>query len=320
MNGVRDTGQHRADLAAGTGAAADLLDHLAQRRAHDHLADAAVRRVEPVTVHTIVPGDSSVPSVRNQSAPRAMMRGDVGERLDVVDQRRRRVGVAVGTGHLDVGRQAAAGADVGRRLDDLVARPAGTAARCAGTDSGRRSSRAARSPRRRGTRSGLRRRSISTPSAQPAAVDLVDRGRRRAPTSAANERFVATMIWSAPTARARDQRALDHLVRIVPQDRAVLEGARLTFGRVDDHRGALEVGAVVAHGAPLAAGREARRRRGPAGPEASMIGDELVGRRGPGRRRDRVPPRAFTYSSSDVDRRRKQHPVHKRHARSLPNR
>ena len=33
------------------------------------------RRVAPVTVQTIVPGDSSVPSVRNQSAPRAMIRG-----------------------------------------------------------------------------------------------------------------------------------------------------------------------------------------------------------------------------------------------------
>ena len=32
------------------------------------------RTVEPVIVHTIVPGDSSVPSVRNQSAPRARMR------------------------------------------------------------------------------------------------------------------------------------------------------------------------------------------------------------------------------------------------------
>ena len=33
------------------------------------------RLVDPITVHTIVPGDSSVPSVRNQPAPRAMIRG-----------------------------------------------------------------------------------------------------------------------------------------------------------------------------------------------------------------------------------------------------
>ena len=33
------------------------------------------RRVLPVTVHTMVPGDSSVPSVRNHAAPRATMRG-----------------------------------------------------------------------------------------------------------------------------------------------------------------------------------------------------------------------------------------------------
>ena len=33
------------------------------------------RRVLPVIVQTIVPGDSAVPSVRNQSAPRLMMRG-----------------------------------------------------------------------------------------------------------------------------------------------------------------------------------------------------------------------------------------------------
>ena len=33
------------------------------------------RRVLPVTVQTIVPGDSAVPSVRNQSAPRLTMRG-----------------------------------------------------------------------------------------------------------------------------------------------------------------------------------------------------------------------------------------------------
>ncbi len=32
------------------------------------------RRVFPVTVHTIVPGDSSVPMVRNQAGPRATMR------------------------------------------------------------------------------------------------------------------------------------------------------------------------------------------------------------------------------------------------------
>ena len=33
------------------------------------------RRVQPVMVHTIVPGDWSVPSVRNQEAPLSRMRG-----------------------------------------------------------------------------------------------------------------------------------------------------------------------------------------------------------------------------------------------------
>ena len=49
-----------------------------------------------------------------------MMRAHVGERLDVVDQRRRRVVVVAGPGHLDVRGQTAAGVDVGRRLDDLA--------------------------------------------------------------------------------------------------------------------------------------------------------------------------------------------------------
>ena len=69
------------------------LDDLAERSAHGDLADAGVRRA---TAHRaeIVPGDSSVPTARNQSAAFGEAPGHVRERLDVVDERRRRVGAA----------------------------------------------------------------------------------------------------------------------------------------------------------------------------------------------------------------------------------
>ena len=38
-------------------------------------------------VAIVVPGDSAVPIERNQSAPSSTIRGHVGERLDVVDER-----------------------------------------------------------------------------------------------------------------------------------------------------------------------------------------------------------------------------------------
>ena len=68
------------------------------------------RWVDPVTVQTIVPGDAGVPTSRNQDGSVGEDPGDVGQRLDVVGQRRRRV--AGGAGHLDIGRRAVAVAEL----------------------------------------------------------------------------------------------------------------------------------------------------------------------------------------------------------------
>ena len=116
---ARDTGEHGADLTTGPGAAADRFDDLAQRRSHDDFADTTVDRRTRHRAH-----DRSRRFRRSLGAEplRAARQDprDVRERLDVVDQRGRRLGVGIGSGHLDVRRQAAVGADVGGRLDDLA--------------------------------------------------------------------------------------------------------------------------------------------------------------------------------------------------------
>ena len=62
--------------------------------------------------------------------------------------------------------------------------------------------------------------------------------------SVVNDRLSATMTWSAATARGRDQRTFEHLVRVGAQDRPVLESTRLAFGAVDHHRGRLELAPI----------------------------------------------------------------------------
>ena len=85
----------------------------------------------------------------------------------------------------------------------------------------------------------------------------------------------------------RDQRALENLIRIVAEDRPVLERPRFTLGRVDHDRGALELGAVVAHRPPFASGRESGA--------TEMMSSALRSRAA----ERPVPPLAFSYSSSE---------------------
>ena len=74
----------------------------------------------------------------------------------------------------------------------------------------------------------------------------------------------------------RDERAFEHAVRIVAEDRAVLECPRFAFGRVHHDRRSLELRAVVPHRAPLATRGE------PGAPAAAETGgvdlrDDLIG-------------------------------------------
>ena len=142
-------------------------------------------------------------------------------------------------GHLDVRRQPA----LRRRRRPWSRRPrprrVGTAGRCAGTAGGRRSPRAAPSPRRTGTRRGLRtprsptRRASRRPASRRSA-------RRSRSASIANRRFSATITLVGPDGASGDGSALQHLVRVEAQDRAVLERARLALGGVDHDGGRLE--------------------------------------------------------------------------------
>ena len=265
---VRDAGQDGDDRAAG------------QRRRRRscsitsrsgvpimNSADARLAARCPVTVHTIVPGDSSVPSVRNHEPPRAMMPGTLA-RVSTLSTR------AGGASVVVVGPAISTWLDwplplarVGGRSRPPRRRPGGRAARCGGRGSGRRSSRAAPSPRRRGTRRAPRTPTSSMPSA-PARPPRPRRpprapGRRRRP----NERLSPNDDLVGADGEGGDERAFDHLVGVEAQDRAVLERAGLALGPVDDHGGAARSpSALAAHRAPLDVGREPGARRGHAGP------------------------------------------------------
>ena len=75
--------------------------------------------------------------------------------------------------------------------------------------------------------------SMVTPSVQPAAATSSIAVCRRV-AFAFERRFQAEDDPVRPDGRRGDERALDRLVRVVPQERPVLERARLAFGRVHD--------------------------------------------------------------------------------------
>ena len=72
-----------------------------------------------------------------------------------------------------------------------------------------------------------------------------------------------------------DQRAFEHLVRVVAQDRAVLERARLALGAVD-HDGRRDFRRRVrAHRPPLRAGREAGAAAAAQAGRLELVDDRL---------------------------------------------
>ena len=84
--------------------AADLVDHVAQRAYPSAPRRRRRATVDPLTVQTTVPGDVGRADRAEPVGPVGQDAGDVGERLDVVGQRRRRAGAARRAGHLDPGR------------------------------------------------------------------------------------------------------------------------------------------------------------------------------------------------------------------------
>ncbi len=93
------------------------------------------------------------------------------------------------------------------------------------------------------------------PFGPPDALDLGDCGAE--PVDFDRERLLGPHDDLIRADRScRDHRAFEDAVRIVPQDRTVLEGARFTLGRIHDDRRPFGLRRVVAHRAPFASGRE----------------------------------------------------------------
>ena len=154
----------------------------------------------PLTVHTTVPGARSVPTSRNQAAPNRMMPGT----LASVSTFWASAGGARESGP-PVASSTCAGRPLPLSTSSSVSTTSSTPRRHGGAIRGNggrpstTSSSAVSSPKRYSA--GPSSTSIATPSHQPAASTSVTASRRRA-TMSVNEAFVATTIWSAPTAWA----------------------------------------------------------------------------------------------------------------------
>ena len=242
---IGDPGHRRDETAPQDRPSPQLVDDGAQRRAHRHLTDRAARRRAGDRAHDgprrLGRADRAEPfrSVDEDA-------GHVGDRLGVVDERRR--GDRVGARHLDAGRR-------GRAVARPRRRRGGTAARAEGRAPVPRAPRAAPSPRRTGTRRAL-------PAPRPRCPRSIPRRRSRPPLLAARR-------ISSPKLRLQcdhdpistdgvggDERAFEHAVRVAAQYLAILERSRLTLGGVDDDRCGEQWRCVGRDGAPLAAGRE----------------------------------------------------------------
>ena len=260
MSRVGDAGQHGA-RSSRPGRAPPPSVSITSRSGVPivELADAVRAASRPLTVHTIVPGDSSVPTLAEPV-------GALGRRCRArwrASRRCRRASggasvVVAGAGHLDVRRQPAARVDVAGRLDDLVdaaaVRRRDARERVAAVDHleqrGLLAVEVLGRPlehfdsRRRRVQPAL---SISSIAARTRSVSIVNDSLHRDDDHGA-----------APTAERGDERTLEHAVRDRPQDRAVLERARLTLGGVHDDRRRLRRRTGWRRPCATCAGRKAR--------------------------------------------------------------
>ena len=114
---------------------------------------------------------------------------------------------------------------------------------------------------------------------------------------------MATMTRLAPTAKRRDERALQHPVRVPAQDHAVLERPRLALGRVHDDRRRGGLGRVGGHGPATCARSGSPHRRARAAPtpgsrRSPRPARSAPPRAAPARRRRRRPPSAWRTDSA----------------------
>ena len=181
-----------------------------------------------------MPGDFSVPKLRNQSAPLTMMCGRVAERLDVVDQRRALVEALVRReGRLET-RVAALALE---RVEQRRLLAADVGARAAVDDEAAREVRVEDALARVAARVGL-----ADGGVEDVRLGLV---------------LAADVDERVPCARREgaDQHALDQLVRVLVHQLAVLEGPGLGLVRVAAQ---VLLGVAVGKEARLLAHREPR--------------------------------------------------------------
>ena len=268
---VRDAGQHSGDPAAAARSAADDLDRFAQRGTERHLADAVVLH-RAADRHDNRAGRSFG---TDGSEPVRALREDrrqVRHRLEVVDERRRQLVAAFGRRQLERARR-------GRTVADLVD-PVTPRWR----DAGERLAPVDHFEQRRllaveiGIGSEL---DVDGHAVGPAGRhDLVDR-RLQARAFTFERRFQAEDDPVRPEGRRGDERAFDCLVRVVPQERPVLEGARFAFGRVHDDGCRQLRRAMTEHRSPLHARGEPGAAPSPE-PGGLDLGDHGFGTHVPG--------------------------------------
>ena len=209
----------------------------------------------PVIVPTIVPGDSGGADRAEPCRALGDDAGHVGQRLDVVDECRRRERLVVGTGHLDIGGQATARRPRLRRSRRPRRRPDGTEAR-----SWKRGSAVEHFEERGLLAVEVLARALDDRHLHfiaPARLrDLVDRCPQ--PRDLGREPRLGRHDHRRRTDRPRrDERSFEDGVGIGAQDRTVFERARLPFRGVHHHRGGHNRRRIASDGAPLLAGRKA---------------------------------------------------------------
>ena len=219
------------------------------------ISATACRRVAPLTVHTTEPGDASVPSSRNQSAPSARMPAT----LAIVSTLLASVGGAMPSPPGSASSRSAADSVPSPDLVEAVP------------------------PRRCDTREGLPTVEhleqtgfltvqVAARTRERAQFDVVGptggtHFRDRAFEASAHDREVGFDRDDdlAGFERVRgDQRAFDHAVGVRPQDHAVLERTGLAFGTVHDHRRGVDGRLGTRRRSPTSDPSGTRRRRVPA--------------------------------------------------------